>query len=58
MERELEDRINAMGMGPMGMGGNTYCLEVRIGVEPTHIAALPVAVNFCCHMLRHASAEL
>ncbi len=58
MEAELKRRINALGMGPMGMGGNTYCLEVRVGKEPTHIAALPVAVNFCCHMLRHAVAEL
>ncbi|MDL2237133.1 fumarate hydratase [Christensenellaceae bacterium OttesenSCG-928-K19] len=58
MEQEVLDRINAAGMGPMGMGGDTYCLGVHIAKQPTHIAALPVAVNFCCHMLRHASAVL
>lgn len=58
MEERICQRINATGMGPMGMGGNTYCLQVRIGKEPTHIAGLPVAVNFCCHMLRTAEAVL
>lgn len=58
MEERLRARINALGMGPMGMGGDTYCLKVQIEKEPTHIAALPVAVNFCCHMLRTAEAVL
>ncbi len=58
MEQTILDRINAMGMGPMGLGGDTYCLGVHIGKQATHIAALPVAVNYCCHMLRHASAIL
>lgn len=53
MENELKERINALGMGPMGMGGDTYCLGVHICKAPTHIASLPVAVNFSCHMLRH-----
>lgn len=55
MEAEVLERINALGMGPMGLGGKTYCLAVHMAKEPTHIAGLPVAVNFCCHMLRHAS---
>lgn len=58
MEQRLRKRINALGMGPMGMGGSTYCLKVQIEKEPTHIAGLPVAVNFCCHMLRVAEAVL
>lgn len=58
MEERIRDRINALGMGPMGMGGDTYCLKVQIEKEPTHIAGLPVAVNFCCHMLRTAEALL
>ncbi len=58
MEWEAKSRINALKMGPMGLGGDTYCLYAHIGKEPTHIAALPVAVNFCCHMLRHATATL
>lgn len=58
MEAEVLERINALGMGPMGLGGKTYCLAVHIAKEPTHIAGLPVAVNFCCHMLRHAACTL
>lgn len=58
MERRVRDEINMLGMGPMGMGGRTYCLRVHIEKEPTHIAALPVAVNFCCHMLRTAEAVI
>lgn len=53
LERELLIRLNSLGIGPMGLGGDTYCLAVHIDKEPTHIAGLPVAVNFCCHMLRH-----
>lgn len=58
IERECLSRINRSGIGPMGLGGDTTCLAVHAAKEPTHIASLPVAVNFCCHMLRHAYAEV
>lgn len=58
MERELKDKINALGIGPMGMGGDTYCLAVHIHQYHTHLAGLPVAVNFCCHALRHCEVIL
>lgn len=58
LEKELKERINALGMGPMGMGGDTYCLGVHICKAPTHIASLPVAINFSCHMLRHEKAVI
>lgn len=58
MESELMEDINGLGMGPMGMGGDTYCLGIHIDRAPTHIAALPVAVNFSCHMLRHETAVI
>lgn len=58
MEAELKQRINDLGIGAMGFGGSHYCLAVHIGKFPTHIAGLPVAVNFQCHASRHASAEL
>lgn len=58
MEEEMLERINSLGMGPMGMGGDTYCLGVHVLKAPTHIAALPVAVNFSCHMLRHEMAVI
>lgn len=54
MEEELLARINASGIGPGGLGGTTTALAVNINTYPTHIAGLPVAVNICCHVNRHA----
>ena len=53
MEGELLERINALGIGPQGFGGQTTALAVNIEAAPTHIAGLPVAVNINCHVTRH-----
>ena len=53
LERELLERINALGIGPQGFGGLTTALGVNIEVLPTHIAGLPCAVNIGCHATRH-----
>jgi len=58
MESALKDDINALGIGALGFGGPHYCLAVHIAKYPTHIAGLPVAVNFQCHAARHASITL
>lgn len=58
MEEELLKRINYMGFGPAGLGGNTTALGVNIETYPTHIAGMPVAVNICCHAARHKEAEI
>ena len=58
LERELLDRINATGVGPMGLGGDTTALAVHVASHPCHIASLPVAVNLDCHSHRHAEAEV
>lgn len=58
LEKRCLDRINDLGIGPMGLGGRTTALAVHIGAETTHIAGLPVAVNMMCHALRHAEAEI
>lgn len=58
LEAELKDSINNLGIGAMGFGGQNYCLAVHIAKYPTHIAGLPVAVNFQCHASRHASAVI
>ncbi len=58
LESSLTNEINALGIGAMGFGGSNYCLAVHIAKYPTHIAGLPVAVNFQCHASRHASATL
>ncbi len=54
MEEELLSKINASGIGPGGLGGSTTAFAVNINTYPTHIAGLPVAVNICCHVNRHA----
>lgn len=58
MEEELLARINQTGIGPGGLGGTTTALAVNINTYPTHIAGLPVAVNICCHVNRHAVRTL
>lgn len=58
LERELLDKINALGIGPQGFGGKTTALAVFIEAMPTHVAGLPVAVNISCHATRRASASL
>lgn len=58
LEQELLEKINLMGFGPAGLGGNTTAIGVNIETSPTHIAGMPVAVNICCHAARHTTAEI
>lgn len=58
LESELLERINKLGIGPAGFGGDTTALAVNVLTNATHIAGLPVAVNIGCHVTRHAEAEL
>ena len=58
LEEELLTKINNLGIGPGGLGGTTTALAVNINTYPTHIAGLPVAVNICCHVNRHAVRTL
>ncbi len=58
MENRLLQKINNLGIGPQGLGGNTTALAVKILTYPTHIAGLPVAVNINCHAARHIEIEL
>lgn len=58
MERQVLERINALGIGAQGFGGDTTALAVHIGKFPTHIAALPVAVNIQCNAMRKSSVTL
>ena len=58
LEAELLDKVNALGLGPQAVGGRNTALAVHIETYPTHIAALPVAVNLQCHSARFKSAEL
>ena len=54
LEEEMLEKTNGLGVGPGGLGGRTTALAVNVNTYPTHIAGLPVAVNICCHVNRHA----
>jgi len=58
LEADLLFRINALGLGPQGLGGDTTALACLIETAPCHIASLPVAVNIECHSHRHRSAAI
>ena len=58
LEQELLAAINQLGIGPGGLGGRMTALAVNIETFATHIAGLPVAVNICCHVNRHAHRVL
>ncbi len=58
LEEEILSRINHLNIGPAGLGGNTTALAVHINSYPTHIAGMPVAINLCCHVNRHATRVL
>ena len=53
LEEELLQELNATNVGPMGFGGTTTALAVKVNTYPCHIASLPVAVNIQCHAARH-----
>ena len=58
LETEMLEKINALSIGPAGLGGHTTAFAVNIETYATHIAGLPVAVNICCHVNRHSKRSL
>jgi len=58
LERELLEKINLLGIGPMGLGGDTTALAVHAEYAFCHTASLPVAVNLQCWVNRRASAKI
>ncbi len=58
LEEELLAKVNEIGLGPAGLGGDTTALAVNINTYATHIAGLPVAVNICCHVNRHIARTI
>jgi len=58
LEKEILERINKLGIGPMGYGGRMTALAVHVEVFPSHIASMPVAVNLQCHSARHKEVIL
>ncbi|HET9201396.1 MAG TPA: fumarate hydratase, partial [Dehalococcoidia bacterium] len=57
-ERELLEKVNALGVGPQSVGGSNTALAVNVETYPTHIASLPVGVNLQCHSARLKEAIL
>lgn len=58
LEKEILERVNRLGIGPMGYGGSTTALAVHVETHPAHITSLPVAVNLQCHSARQKKAVL
>jgi len=58
LEHDLLERINALGIGPQGLGGRTTALAVHVETAPCHMTGLPVGINLQCHAARHAEATL
>jgi fumarate hydratase subunit alpha len=54
MERSVLEKINKLGIGPMGLGGKYTAIAVNIEAYPTHTTGLPCVVNISCHATRHA----
>lgn len=58
LEKEILEKVNALGIGPGGLGGSTTALAVNIETYATHIAGMPLAVNMCCHVNRHVTRKI
>ena len=58
LEKEILQRVNALGIGPQGFGGRATALDVHVETFPCHIASMPMAVNLQCHAARHKEAIL
>jgi fumarate hydratase subunit alpha len=58
LEEEILKEINDLGIGPMGLGGKTTALDVKISKSDTHTAGFPIGVCIQCWAHRHATARL
>ena len=58
LEQELHELINQSGVGPMGMGGRTTCLDVHVEYAHRHPASLPVGIVYQCWADRRARVEI
>lgn len=58
LELRTLEAVNALGIGPAGLGGSVTCLDIHMESAPGHIAGTPVVVNICCHAARHAEVTI
>jgi len=57
IEQELKEEINTLGIGPLGLGGKTTCLAVKIAASARHPASFFVDISFCCWACRRGSLK-
>jgi len=58
LEEDLLEEVNATGIGPMGLGGKTTALDVKVEMVDTHTAGLPIGICIQCWAARHSSVVL
>jgi len=58
LELRTLEAVNALGIGPAGLGGTVTCLDIHMDFAPAHVAGTPVVVNICCHAARHAAVTI
>jgi len=58
LEKEILEKVNKLGIGPMGYGGRITALAVHVETYPAHIGSMPVAVSLQCHSARHREITL
>lgn len=55
MENRILEKINTLGIGPLGLGGKTTAFSVKIGLNHRHPASYFVDVSIACWAHRRAS---
>lgn len=58
IEKEIFDAINSTDIGPMGLGGKTTVLGVKVDYAMRHPASLPVGVAVQCWASRRSTAVI
>jgi fumarate hydratase subunit alpha len=58
LEQEILEAVNMTGIGPMGLGGKTTILGVKIDYAFRHPASFPAAVSFNCWAARRSTARI
>lgn len=58
IEKELLDKVNRLGVGPMGIGGATTVMDVKIEYAHRHPASFPVAIVPQCWANRQATVHV
>ncbi len=58
LEEIIYREVNKMGIGPLGIGGDTSCLAVHMELAGGHTAGASIAVTFYCWSARYSKAKI